>query len=78
MAYDESKDKKLFGDQIEDLEWGIYQYGDNEPKVQIGPRWYEKNGERKAGRAGRLSINEMNKICLRFTEWHDGLEMEVI
>jgi hypothetical protein len=57
MAYDPSKDKVL--ETWENEETGlivsINQYGDGEPKLQIGPRGYTKrDGTTATTKAGRL------------------------
>ena len=63
MAYDASKDQAL--DTWENDETGlqisINQYGDGEPKLQIGPRTYIKKDGTKGGasKAGRLSIADV-------------------
>ena len=62
MAYDAEKDKIL--DKWENEETGliisINQYGEGDPKFQIGPRTYvKKDGSKSATRAGRLSIDDV-------------------
>jgi len=63
MAFDPSKDKVLKKWKCEDtgLIVTINQYGDGEPKVQIGPRiLLKKDGtERAPSKAGRLSIEDI-------------------
>ena len=62
MAYDASKDKVLVGweNQETGLQLSINQYGDGEPKLQIGPRAYtKKDGSRSATKAGRLGIDDV-------------------
>ena len=62
MAYDASKDKVLAGweNQETGLQLSINQYGDGEPKLQIGPRAYtKKDGSRSATKAGRLGIDDV-------------------
>ena len=62
MAYDPSKDKVL--ETCENEETGlivsINQYGDGEPKLQIGPRSYTKrDGTTATTKAGRLAIDDV-------------------
>jgi hypothetical protein len=63
MAFDPEKDKVLKKWRCEDtgLILSINQYGDGEPKLQIGPRILEKKdgGERAPVKAGRLSIEDL-------------------
>ena len=63
MAFDPSKDKVLKKWKCEEtgLVVTINQYGDGEPKVQIGPRiLLKKDGtERAPAKAGRLSIEDI-------------------
>lgn len=63
MAYDPSKDKVLRQWKCEEtgLMVSINQYGDAEPKVQIGPRiLLKKDGtERAPAKAGRLSVEDV-------------------
>lgn len=63
MAYDPSKDKVLRQWKCEEtgLLVSINQYGDAEPKVQIGPRiLLKKDGsERAPAKAGRLSVEDV-------------------
>jgi len=62
MAYDPNKDKVL--ETWENEETGlivsINQYGDGEPKLQIGPRSYRKrDGTKATTKAGRLAIDDV-------------------
>jgi len=62
MAYDPGKDKVL--ETWENEETGlivsINQYGDGEPKLQIGPRSYTKrDGTMATTKAGRLAIDDV-------------------
>ena len=62
MAYDASKDKVLISWENEEtgLNVSINQYGDGEPKLQIGPRAYtRKDGKKSTTKAGRLSIDDV-------------------
>lgn len=63
MAYDPDKDKVLKQWRCEDtgLLVSVNQYGDGQPKVQIGPRiLMKKDGtERAPSKAGRLSVEDI-------------------
>lgn len=62
MAFDPSKDKVLKSWRCEEtgLIVAIHQYGDGEPKVQIGPRVFvKKDGGERQGKAGRLTIEDL-------------------
>lgn len=63
MAFDPSKDKMLKKWKCDEtgLIITINQYGDGEPKVQIGPRiLLKKDGtERAPMKAGRLSVEDI-------------------
>ncbi|QTA82667.1 Uncharacterized protein dnl_50480 [Desulfonema limicola] len=63
MAFDPSKDKVLKTWKCEEtgLIVTINQYGEGEPKVQIGPRiLMKKDGtERAPAKAGRLSVEDI-------------------
>ena len=63
MAFDPEKDKILKKWKCEDtgLVVSINQYGEGEPKLQIGPRILTKNDgtERAPMKAGRLSIEDL-------------------
>jgi hypothetical protein len=63
MAYDASKDKELKKWKCEEtgLVVAIHQYGEGEPKLQIGPRiLLKKDGtERAPAKAGRLSVEDV-------------------
>jgi hypothetical protein len=63
MAYDPEMDKVLKKWKCEEtgLVVTINQYGDGEPKVQIGPRILRKKdgSERAPVKAGRLSIEDL-------------------
>ena len=63
MPYDPDKDKILEQWKCEEtgLMVSINQYGDGEPKVQIGPRiLLKKDGtERAPAKAGRLTIEDL-------------------
>jgi len=62
MAYDPEKDKILKRWTCEEtgLVVSINQYGDGEPKLQIGPRIFKgKGGQESQRKAGRLSIEDV-------------------
>ncbi|MBT9438438.1 MAG: hypothetical protein LWX54_12125 [Deltaproteobacteria bacterium] len=63
MAFDPEKDKVLKTWKSEDtgLVVSINQYGEAQPKVQIGPRILKKKdgGDRAPVKAGRLSIEDL-------------------
>jgi hypothetical protein len=61
-GYDPDKDKVLKRWQSEEtgLVVSINQYGDGEPKVQIGPRMVmKKDGTESQRKAGRLTIEDL-------------------
>ena len=62
MAYDPGMDEEL--EKWENDETGlvvsIYRYGEGDPKLQIGPRFYaKKDGSKSARKAGRLTIDDV-------------------
>jgi len=62
MAFDPEKDKTLKKWKCEEtgLVVSINQYGNGEPKVQIGPRIFtKKDGGESQRKAGRLSIEDV-------------------
>jgi hypothetical protein len=63
MAYEAEKDKVLKKWKCEEtgLLVSINQYGDGEPKLQIGPRMFKKRdgSEGAPAKAGRLSIEDV-------------------
>jgi len=63
MAFDPEKDKVLKMWKCEDtgLVVSINQYGEAQPKLQIGPRILKKKdgGDRAPAKAGRLSIEDL-------------------
>ncbi len=61
-GYDPEKDKVLKKWQSEEtgLVVSINQYGDGEPKVQIGPRMVmKKDGTESQRKAGRLTVEDL-------------------
>lgn len=77
MAFDPSKDKVLKKWKCEEtgLILTINQYGDGEPKVQIGPRiLLKKDGtERAPAKAGRLSVEDISWLYDIIDEVKDDL-----
>ena len=62
MAFDPGMDKILKKWKCEEtgLVVSINQYGDGEPKVQIGPRLFmKKDGTESQRKAGRLTIEDL-------------------
>jgi hypothetical protein len=62
MAFDPEMDKILKKWQCDEtgLVVSINQYGDGEPKVQIGPRIFtRKDGQESQRKAGRLTIEDV-------------------
>ena len=62
MAFDPEKDKILKKWNCEEtgLVVSINQYGEGEPKLQIGPRVFKKrDGGESQRKAGRLSIEDL-------------------
>jgi hypothetical protein len=62
MPFDPDKDKVLKSWQSEEtgLVVSINQYGEGEPKVQIGPRIYvRKDGGESQRKAGRLTMEDL-------------------
>ena len=62
MAFDPGMDKILKKWKCEEtgLVVSINQYGDGEPKVQIGPRGFtKKDGQESQRKAGRLTVEDM-------------------
>jgi hypothetical protein len=62
MAYDATKDQVL--DKWENDKTGlivsINRYGDGEPKLQVGPRFYtRRDGTRSTTKPGRLGIDDV-------------------
>lgn len=63
MAFDESKDKKLWTGQVNDLLLSVHCYNGGEPRLQIGPRVIEKkDGTETYRKAGRLHAVEVAYI----------------
>lgn len=63
MAFDPEKDKilKMWKCEYTGLVVSINQYGEAQPKVQIGPRILKKKdgGDRAPVKAGRLSVEDI-------------------
>ncbi len=77
MPYDPDKDKVLKKWKCEEtgLVISINQYGDGEPKLQIGPRIFKKkDGSQGAPvRAGRLSVEDVLWLYEMIDEVKDEL-----
>ncbi len=62
-GYDPEKDKKIkeWKNEETGLIISIHQYGEGEPKVQLGPRILKKKdgSDRAPSKAGRLSIEDI-------------------
>jgi hypothetical protein len=59
MAFDKTADKELFKAETEGLAVSVNSYKDGKPKLQIGPRFVDKDGgERQFRKVGRLSASE--------------------
>lgn len=61
--FDESKDKTLWTETLgSGLELSVKAYNGGKPKLHIGPRWREREGERLAAKPGRLSFEEVEDL----------------
>lgn len=62
-GYDADKDKKIkeWKNEETGLQISIMQYGEGEPKVQVGPRILKKKDgtDRAPSKAGRLSVEDI-------------------
>lgn len=78
MPFDPDKDKKLKEWRCEEtgLLVSINQYGDAQPKVQIGPRMLKKKDgtDRAPAKAGRLNIEDMQFLYEIIDEVKENLE----
>ncbi len=77
MAFDPEKDKILKKWRCEEtgLVISINQYGDGDPKLQIGPRVFvKKDGTESQRKAGRLSLEDL----LWFYELIDDVRDELM
>ncbi len=76
-GYDPEKDKKLKEWKNDDtgLLISIHQYGEGEPKVQLGPRILKKKdgSDRAPSKAGRLSIEDITWLYDIIDEVKDEL-----
>ena len=76
-GYDPEKDKKIreWRNDETGLLISIQQYGDGEPKVQIGPRILKKKdgSDRAPSKAGRLSVEDIMWIYDIIDEVKDDL-----
>ena len=76
MAFEPEKDRILKKWQCDEtgLVVSINQYGDGEPKVQIGPRIFKrKDGQESQRKAGRLTIEDVMWIYDMIDEIKDEL-----
>ena len=77
MAFDPEKDQVLQKWRCEEtgLVISINQYGDGDPKLQIGPRVFvKKDGTESQRKAGRLSVEDL----LWFYELIDDVRDELM
>ncbi len=76
-GYDPEKDKKIkeWKNEQTGLLISIHQYGEGEPKVQLGPRILKKKdgSDRAPSKAGRLSIEDIMWIYDIIDEVKDDL-----
>ncbi|PIE71998.1 MAG: hypothetical protein CSA22_00150 [Deltaproteobacteria bacterium] len=77
-GFDPSKDKMLKSWKCEEtgLVVAIHQYGDGEPKLQIGPRILKKKDgtDRAPVKAGRLSIEDITWLYDTIDDIKDAIE----
>ncbi len=77
MAYDANKDKVLASWENEEtgLQISINQYGDGDPKLQIGPRAYtRKDGKKSSTKAGRLTVDDVLWLSEKLEEVADKMK----
>ena len=78
MAFDPDKDKTLKQWKCEEtgLMISINQYGDAQPKVQIGPRILKKKDgtDRAPSKAGRLTMEDLSFLYDIIDEIKDELQ----
>ncbi|MBW1894407.1 MAG: hypothetical protein JRI91_12040 [Deltaproteobacteria bacterium] len=78
MAFDPDKDKMLKQWKCEEtgLMISINQYGDAQPKVQIGPRILKKKDgtDRAPSKAGRLTMEDLSFLYDIIDEIKDELQ----
>lgn len=67
MAYDAAKDKELANWDLGQIVVTVNQYNGGEPKVGIS-RKYEKNGEERLMRSGRLTMEEYADVVAHSDE----------
>jgi hypothetical protein len=76
-GYDPEKDKKIkeWKNEETGLIISIHQYGEGEPKVQLGPRILKKKdgSDRAPSKAGRLSIEDIMWVYEIIDEVKDDL-----
>ncbi len=80
-GYDPKKDKKLkeWKNEQTGLFISIQQYGDGEPKLQLGPRILKKQDgtARAPSKAGRLSIEDVMRLYEIIDEVKDELSDQI-
>ncbi len=82
MAYDATKDQVLdkWENEKTGLSVSINKYGDAEPKLQIGPRFYtRKDGAKSTTKPGRLGIDDviwLNEVIEEIVEKMNGYFLE--
>lgn len=78
-GYDPEKDKELKSWRCPEtgLMVSINQYGEGEPKLQIGPRILQKKDgtEGRPAKAGRLTIEDVEWLYGMFDEIKETLEL---
>lgn len=75
MTFDPKMDKVLGKWECGLLEVSVRQYGTGEPKLQIGPRFYDsKDGTRKASKCGRLTAEEAAWLAIALEQAKEFLE----
>ncbi len=76
-GYDPEKDKKIkeWKNEETGLLISIHQYGEGEPKVQLGPRLLKKKdgSDRAPSKAGRLSLEDITWLYGIIDEVKDEL-----
>ena len=64
MAFNPKMDKLIKSWSFNGLEFSVRKYGDSDPKVQIGPRTFErKDGSIGHRKAGRLTSEEFDFLA---------------
>ena len=68
MAYEASKDKELWSEDLGTIVVSVNQYNGGDPKVGIVRKFEGKDGEVKFGKAGRLTMDEFADIVAHADE----------